>query len=97
MEWKFFDIELSTINLFSFMLGMSWAFFNQGLFGKRIGMWIFLYFAGLAMWYALSFYAQKEALEKIKTQQESTKIEQKAPAPKQDIPDPNEAYFKRQG
>lgn len=97
MESHFFDIDFKTINLFSFMLGMSWAFFNQGLFGKRIGMWIFLYFAGLAMWYGLSFYAQKDALEKLKAQQEGVKIEQNAPAPKQNIPDPNEAYFKRQG
>lgn len=92
-EWFFFDIGFRTINLFSFMLGMSWAFFNQGLFGKRIGMWIFLYFAGLAMWYGLSFYAQKDAMEKMK-QQESVKIEQKAP---EKVVDPNQAYFNRRG
>lgn len=34
------------------MLGMTWAFFNQGLFGKRIGKWVFIYFGLLAAWYA---------------------------------------------
>lgn len=44
------------MNLFSFMLGMTYAFFNQGLFGKHIGKYIFLYFAGLAAYYATMYY-----------------------------------------
>jgi hypothetical protein len=51
-NWNFFEITFSGLNLFSFMLGMTWAFFNQGLFGKRIGKWVFIYFGLLAAWYA---------------------------------------------
>jgi hypothetical protein len=39
------------------MLGMTYSFFNQGLFGKNIGKYIFLYFAGLALWYWALYYA----------------------------------------
>ena len=55
-DYHFFDISIYHINLFSFMLGATWAFFNQGLFGKRIGLYVFLYFAGLAGWYFLLYY-----------------------------------------
>jgi hypothetical protein len=40
------------------MLGMTVAFFNQGLFGKKIGKWVFIYFAGLAAWYAFQLHAK---------------------------------------
>lgn len=56
-HYHFFDISFVSLNLFSFMAGMTWAFFNQGIFGKRIALPIFLYFAGLAAWYALNLYA----------------------------------------
>jgi hypothetical protein len=52
----FFDISIQSLNLFSFMLGMTYAFFNQSYFGKRIGFWIFAYFAGLAATYWLKYY-----------------------------------------
>ena len=55
-DFQFFDIHIYSLNLFSFMLGVTWAFFNQGLFGKKIGYWIFLYFGGLAAWYATLYY-----------------------------------------
>ena len=55
-DFHFFDISVYSFNLLSFMLGVTWAFFNQGLFGKRIGYWAFLYFAGLAAWYATLYY-----------------------------------------
>ena len=55
-DFHLFDIHFYHLNLFSFMLGVSWAFFNQGLFGKRIGKWIFIYFGGLAAWYATLLY-----------------------------------------
>jgi hypothetical protein len=55
-DFHFFDIHFYKLNLFSFMLGATWAFFNQGLFGKRIGLWIFTYFGGLAAWYAMLLY-----------------------------------------
>lgn len=55
-DFHFFDISIYYLNLFSFMLGITWAFFNQGLFGKKIGKWIFLYFAGLAFWYMILYY-----------------------------------------
>ena len=38
------------------MLGVTWAFFNQGLFGKKIGLYIFLYFGGLAAWYGALYW-----------------------------------------
>ena len=56
-QFHLFDIAFSQLNLFSFMLGMSYAFFNQGLFGKNIGKYVFLYFAGLALWYWALYYA----------------------------------------
>lgn len=55
-DFHLFDIHFYQLNLFSFMLGVSWAFFNQGLFGKRIGKWIFIYFGGLAAWYAFNYH-----------------------------------------
>lgn len=54
--FHFFDISVYQLNLFSFMLGMTFAFFNQGYFGKNIGKWVFLYYAGLAGWYWLLYY-----------------------------------------
>jgi hypothetical protein len=56
-QYHLMDITFASLNLFSFMLGATWAFFNQGLFGKRIGLYVFLYFGGLAAWYALNYYA----------------------------------------
>ena len=56
-DYHFFDIALTTLNLFSFMLGALWAFFNQGLFGRKIAGPIFLYFGGLTAWYAFMAYA----------------------------------------
>jgi len=38
------------------MLGMTYAFFNQGLFGRNIGKYVFVYFAGLALWYWALYY-----------------------------------------
>lgn len=55
-QYHLFTIDLISLNLFSFMLGVTWAFFNQGFFGKRIGLWIFIYFGSLAGWYALQYY-----------------------------------------
>lgn len=55
-QYHFFSINLVSLNLFSFMLGVTWAFFQQGLFGKRLGLPIFLYYGGLAAWYALQYY-----------------------------------------
>ena len=54
--YHLFDISLVSLNLLSFMLGATWAFFNQGLFGKKIGYWIIVYFGGLAAWYAVLYY-----------------------------------------
>jgi hypothetical protein len=53
---KFFEISLESMNLFSFMIGATWAFFNQGFFGKKIGVYIFGYFGGLAVWYWALYY-----------------------------------------
>lgn len=60
-----FDISIFSLNLFSFMLGMVWAFFNQGLFGKRIALPIFLYFAGLAAWYGFQYYIATHPFKKV--------------------------------
>jgi hypothetical protein len=46
------------------MLGVTWAFFNQGLFGKHIGKWIFIYFGGLAAWYATLLYLAQNGTPK---------------------------------
>ena len=54
-DFHLFDISIFSLNLFSFMLGVTWAFFNQGLFGKKIAGPIFLYFAGVALWYYLLY------------------------------------------
>jgi hypothetical protein len=55
-QFKFFEISFVALNLFSFMLGATWAFFNQGLFGRKIAGPIFCYFAGLAAYYAYLYY-----------------------------------------
>ena len=55
-KWHFFDISFASFNLFSYMLGMTAAFFNQGLFGKKIAGPIFLYFGCLALYYALMYH-----------------------------------------
>ena len=55
-SWNFFTIGLASLNLFSFMLGVTWAFFQQYVFGKSIGKVIFLYFAILAAWYGGLYY-----------------------------------------
>jgi len=54
-NYHFFDISVYHLNLFSFILGMLYSFFNQGVFGRKIGKWIILYFAGLAIWYAMLY------------------------------------------
>ena len=46
-----FEVSLESLNLFSFMLGMTFAFFKQGLFGKRIGKYLVLYFGCMIVWY----------------------------------------------
>ena len=56
----FFAISLSSFNLFSFMMGMMFAFFNQGLFGKRIGKYLFIYLLGLVAVYGFKYYMVKE-------------------------------------
>lgn len=55
-DFHFFDISFQSLNLFSYMLGMTAAFFKQGLFGKTIGKEVIAYFGILALWYALHFY-----------------------------------------
>ena len=67
-NWHFFDIGFKTLNIFSFMLGMVFAFFRQGLFGKRIGSVILIYFASLALWYGVQFYSQVKVNEQLKQQ-----------------------------
>ena len=59
-ELNIFSISLASLNLFSFMLGATWAFFQQGLFGKRLGLYIFAYYASMAAWYALHYYLLME-------------------------------------
>jgi cytoskeletal protein RodZ len=34
------------------MIGVTWAFFHQGVFGRRIGKVIILYLVGVSLWYA---------------------------------------------
>ena len=58
-HWQFFEIGLPSVNLFSFMMGMVFAFFKQGLFGQKIGKYIIVYFACLAGWYAGNLYLER--------------------------------------
>ena len=58
-HWQFFEIGLPSVNLFSFMMGMVFAFFKQGLFGQKIGKYIILYFVCLAGWYAGNLYLER--------------------------------------
>lgn len=67
-DYRFFDIGLSTMNLFSVMMGMVFAFFQQSLFGQRIGKYIIVYFACLVGWYAGNLYLERNH----KTPTEST-------------------------
>lgn len=64
--YRFFEINLVSLNLFSFMLGVSWAFFNQTLFGKKLGLYIFLYYGSLAAWYGVSYHALLQQVELAK-------------------------------
>lgn len=66
-----FEISLQSLNLLSFMLGMIFAFFNQGVFGVRIGKYIIAYFVGLAMYYGISYYVEKD----LRMQYESGKVQ----------------------
>lgn len=81
-SYHFFDIDLVSLNLFSFMMGVVWAFFNQGVFGKRIGHLIFIYFAGLAAWYGLQLYLVKNPIQKVP---EPTQIEERLPEVKKEV------------
>ena len=58
-EFRLFEISLVALNLFSFMLGMVYAFFNQGMFGKNIARPIFIYFSCLVAYYAYLYYTHK--------------------------------------
>ena len=78
-QFHIFDISLVSLNLFSFMLGMVWAFFNQGLFGRRIALPIFIYFAGLAGWYALQYYSVTHKTSKEPVHQEQQQEQHKEP------------------
>lgn len=83
-NYHFFDISFDSLNLFSFMLGMVWAFFNQGVFGRRIATPIFLYFAGLAAWFALQYYIATAS--NTKKVEEPNKIEILEPrTPKKEV------------
>lgn len=79
-QYHFFDIDFVSLNLFSFMLGMVWSFFNQGFFGRRIAAPIFLYFAGLAAWYGLQVYLTNNPPKKV-----TEPTEQSEPAPKKEV------------
>ena len=76
-QFHLFDINIVSLNLFSFVLGMVWAFFNQGFFGRRIALPIFLYFAGLAAWYGLQYNAVTHSTKKVKEPTEQTETEPK--------------------
>ena len=68
---NFFEISLGSLNLFSMILGMTFAFFNQGLFGKRIGKYIIFYLFALALYYGMSYYIEKDLREKYESQVET--------------------------
>lgn len=51
-NYHFFDIALKSINLFSFMLGMTFASFN-GFFKVSAFKYVIAYFALLALYFAI--------------------------------------------
>ena len=83
-NYHFFDIDLVSLNLFSFMLGALWAFFNQGLFGRKIAGPIFFYFICLAGWYGLQYYLLLERTNKTPTPTEQTEP-QRLPLEKKEV------------
>jgi hypothetical protein len=78
----FFAIGFSQINLMSIMIGMTFAFFNQGLFGKRIGKYIVIYLVGLAGFYGISYYIEQEARIKYENLYKTERPELVIPVPK---------------
>lgn len=78
----FFAIGFSHINLMSIMIGMTFAFFNQGLFGKRIGKYIVVYLVGLAGFYGISYYAEREARIKYENLHKADTTQLAIPVPK---------------
>ena len=48
-----FDIDLNSLNIFSFMLGM---FVASVMWYRRAFLYVGIYFIGLALYYAAKFY-----------------------------------------
>jgi len=63
-SFHIFDISIYQMNLFSFMMGALWAFFNQSYFGKRMAGPLFLYFGGLAVYYWAQYQHLYNAINK---------------------------------
>ena len=55
-EFNLFTISFYALNLLSFMLGMTFSFFQQGLFGKKIGKYVIGYWILLAITYFVLYY-----------------------------------------
>jgi hypothetical protein len=53
---------------------MLFAFFNQGLFGKRIGKYLFIYFLALVAVYAAKYYIATEANKQVQVVEQSESI-----------------------
>jgi len=57
-KFNVFTISIYSFNLISFMLGMTFAFFHQGMFGRSIGKYVIFYWIGMFLYYfALNYIA----------------------------------------
>lgn len=50
-NFNVFTISFYALNLLSFMLGMTFSFFQQGLFGKKIGKYVIGYWIAMCVTY----------------------------------------------
>lgn len=60
-NFNFFTISFYALNLLSFMLGMTFSFFQQGLFGKKIGKYVIGYWIILALVYFVLYYMSQNS------------------------------------
>ena len=58
-SFVFFNIGLSSFNLFSLIIGLMIAFFLRGIFNRTLGLLIFVYWISLAGWYAGNLYLER--------------------------------------
>ena len=63
-SFVFFNIGLSSFNLFSLVMGLMIAFFLRGIFNRTLGLLIFVYWISLAGWYAGNLWLHENVINK---------------------------------